>query len=157
MVFEINDRSLSKRLVVSRLLLVPFSIIMVIILLFVTCGKTVEPVVDPYEQLSGERWVHRYTVTEGDQKIKITLTFNFGISKLYTRSKIGLISGEPAPDYSSTESGSYEIVDNTIIFTPESGSAYVVEWRILPGSGNLELKFNDGSVIEYDIDRDGNN
>jgi hypothetical protein len=129
-----------------------------------SCGKESPPETDPYATLSYDRWVNRYSIGEGAEKINITITVMFGVNKLYTYRQTGVNSGsyEEVPEHTFTETGTYEVTETetnkgSIIFTPDEGTAYTVDWAILPPDGNLFLTFIDGRTVEFDVQRTANN
>ncbi|MFC2075465.1 hypothetical protein ACFLT7_00125 [candidate division KSB1 bacterium] len=141
-----------------------FSALFVLTLLFSACGEQEAPETDPYATLSYDRWVYRFSVTEDDVKISITYSFNFGANKLYTYKETGVSSdtNEEVPAYAVTETGSYEVTETetnkgSIIFTPTGGTAYTVQWAILPPDGNLFITYGSGEEVEFDVQRTANN
>ena len=141
-----------------------FSAFLVLTLLLSVCGEQEAPETDPYATLSYDRWVYRFSVTENDEKISVTFSFNFGINKLYTYTETGISSdtNEEVPGYTLEEKGFYEVTETevnkgSIIFTPTGGTAYTVQWEILPPEGNLFLTYTSGEVVEFDVARTANN
>ena len=85
-------------------------------------------------------------------------------NKLYTYKETGVSSDtyEEVPEFTSTETGFYEVTETevnkgSIIFTPTGGTAYTVQWAILPPDGNLFLTYANGETIEFDVQRTANN
>ena len=143
------------------------SLILLVLMVFAvsSCGKDPIPEPDPYETLSYNRWVHRYNITENDQRVDITITIKFGDNRIYSFKQTGLVSGsgEEVPAYTIDEAGMYEVTTTetnkgSITFTPNDDTpAYTVQWAILPPEGNLFLTYSDGETIEFDVQRTANN
>ena len=126
-------------------------LVVAVLCLSAYCGKDeTQPETDPYKQISAFRWVSRTYETVDGQKIEIMTTFKFNEEKTYTMSRKGTASGEELESYAKAESGTYELVDDTISMTPGTGNAYTIGWEILTGSGNLQLVFPDGEVLEFE-------
>ena len=141
--------------------------VMVLVLSVSMCGEENLPKAAPYKTLSYDRWVHRSSVVENGQTVNVTITIKFGTIRLYTLKQNGVVSGssDELESFSLHEQGSYEITETeplkgTITFMPNDGDQYTVQWQILPGEGNLELRYPDGrfdgQVIEFNVVRDAN-
>ncbi|MFC2075466.1 hypothetical protein ACFLT7_00130 [candidate division KSB1 bacterium] len=130
-----------------------FTLIMVLLPvvlgLMVGCGEDEEVESDPYTILAGgdnNRWKNR-TVDEND--VVVTINLKLTAAKTYTRNQDGTSGGEPVDSYTEAEAGNYSATDTEIVFTPTGGTAYTVSWQSLPGTGDLEFTYTDGTVVVF--------
>jgi hypothetical protein len=113
------------------------------------CGSDSEVESDPYTVLAGgdnNRWKNR---TTDENNVVVTINLKLTAAKTYTRNQDGTSAGEHVDSYTKSEAGSYVATDTEITFSPTGGTAYTVTWRSVPGSGDLELTYADGSQIVF--------
>jgi hypothetical protein len=124
-------------------------LIPVVLALIAGCGSDSEVESDPYASLAGGTnniWKNRTTVDADGTSVVVTITMKLTSAKTYTRNTQGIAAGEVVDAYTEAEAGNYAASETEITFTPTGGTAYTVTWRKVPGSGDLELTFTDGTI-----------
>ena len=121
------------------------------------CGKD-EVTSNPYDTLAVDyTWKNLEVTTVDGKEIRITTTMLFTDAKTYSRRVQAISEGEIIEAYDESEAGNYVATETEITFTPTGGEPYTVSWRKVPGTGDLELTYADGSQLTLTYEpRQGN-